>query len=392
MIYFDFIVLDLLHNPPKFEESLSLPTELLELVWNMGIFYMLHTLHFTRLSDTKDTKIRLSPEVWTELLLAYERFSFFPEYTSQAMRIFRLLVSNDVFQFGLYTGVPSLYRVMAVIQEHSLSPHLVSTSLTAYSETNRKIQSQLVHYSEIMDGEILPIPVQMSYHQQQSTSSSSLIEINDTARKANELGLVDDSTLSEFFATNHRSISPVVADSHRKESEETSPANVLTALQELESVSKQIMDNTSILVGESAVESQLIEERSGGMKKTKTTVKRPSKSIGAPKPFNSSSHKENPSENLVKKKKKAKQPLKTAGKSNKLSADSVKSSSAVVDALSKLEDDTSTVLRRRDNVAVSSSVIDVLSKLESESSMILDDKRKVHKAGPESKVAKKKPK
>jgi hypothetical protein len=108
--------LDLLHNIPNENAAVALGLDsydrsISNMIWNIGVFYTLYTLYYMRLNSHTKTRIRVSPEIWLEMLLAFERMSFFGLLTSQATRVFQRLVKDKAFHFAMYTGGPTLHRV-----------------------------------------------------------------------------------------------------------------------------------------------------------------------------------------------------------------------------------------------------------------------------------------
>lgn len=111
-------VLSLLHHPSNdIEIFSSYPIQLSEALWNIGVFFLLYCLFGTRLECHNKLRIRVSPEEWFEVILAYQRFKSLGNIGIQAMKVFHKLQTDSAFHFSCYSGGPSLYRVMKIIED-----------------------------------------------------------------------------------------------------------------------------------------------------------------------------------------------------------------------------------------------------------------------------------
>mgnify|MGYP003384812872 CR=1 FL=1 len=231
---------------------------MLELLWNLGIFYTLHTLHYTRLANNFETQIRVSPEVWAELLAAYERLALFPAFSSQALRIFRLLVSNDVFQYAIYTGAPTLYRVMRIVQDQKVTPSSVTSttsskpSLAACLQTTKGLQQCLTMSTDLLLREISPVPPSNSVLLPSSSLGTERVLTSTSSSDRSsikELGVVEDSALFDLFATSDEVSNSLSNEPSSLTSVAAAPSatagNVMAALESLEASSKEIVNNVS---------------------------------------------------------------------------------------------------------------------------------------------------
>lgn len=332
-----------------------LPTGLQEMLWNLGVFYTLHTLHYTRLANNYNTKIRLSPEVWTELLVAYERLDLFPAFSSQASRIFRLLVSNDVFQYAIYTGAATLYRVMRVVQENTCIPPPTSASsasatkpsLAACVQTNKDIQQRLIFNTDLLVREISPVPPLTTSILPASTSSSSaarqLLLATGSSRSSSisghgqELGVVDDSSLLDLFDTPGDDVSSTqpratssLSSSSLASVAETIPdpaitGNVMAALEALEASSKEIVGN-NVLVAAGNTTSRRHPERTSNKqshRKKRPVSEREAVSSGKGRGRDSGQTLQNPNKNKNSKRSRAAVSSKTPREESLFSAASV---------------------------------------------------------------------
>jgi len=247
-------VLDLLHDLPA-DSMLSpaLPTCLYEVLWNMGILYTLHTLHYTRLIENSDTKIRVSPQAWTELLVASERLALFPVFASQALRIFRLLVSNDVIQYAMLTGVPTLYRIKAFIKEVSQNaPSDTSRpSLSTCVANTKLIREDIDTYANVMKREVRHAPV----HTTMSTSSSSSSSTSTSARTLgtstalhsdHDHGTVEDSSLLDFFNSQPPEMTKNPPSAPHTTTSSSSSVSVMAALEALEASTNEVFSDATV--------------------------------------------------------------------------------------------------------------------------------------------------
>jgi hypothetical protein len=272
--------------------------------------------------------------VWAELLVAYERLALFPDFSSQGLRIFRLLVSNDVFQFAMYTGVPTLYRTMAVLQEytHDISSGVTpKPTLAASVGVNKEVQTSLAVCTDQLVSEISPVPAP------ENTPSSSLTEHPSNSEHSSELGFVDDSSLMDFFnsSTHDRTLSNTNTNSaHPSEREATatdsSSVNVMAALEALEATAKEMLENASLST----------QERGGGKKRKPSTQrkKKPSES-------STSRHSRKAVPTF--------QSAMSTGSSSSSSGGGSKGEDggSMLDMLSKLESDANTILNVEDEIS-----------------------------------------
>lgn len=252
-------VLDLLHDLPEGSFlPLEIPKCLQEILWNIGVFYTLHTLHYTRLIENSDTKIRISPLAWTELLVANERLALFPDCASQALRILRLLISNDVFQYAMLTGVPTLYRVKAFIKEISQDTTLEISkpSLSTCVANTKMIRDNIDTYVNVMVREVRHASVHATMSASSAPFSSSS---SSTSRMSPELGsstalqgdhehgTVEDSSLLDFFNSQPSEVamsSPL--SSLPVSTSSSSSVSVMAALEALEASTNEVFNDATV--------------------------------------------------------------------------------------------------------------------------------------------------
>jgi hypothetical protein len=109
--------LSLLNHPSNETLLNDYPFELGQTLWNIGVFFLLYCLYGTRPDSHTKLRIRVSPEIWFELLLAYQRLKALGRISLQAMKVFHKLQIDSAFQFTYYSGGPSLCRVVTILEE-----------------------------------------------------------------------------------------------------------------------------------------------------------------------------------------------------------------------------------------------------------------------------------
>ena len=112
-----------------------------EVVWNIGVFYLLYVLFKTAPPIPDGGRIRVGPEEWTLLLLIHERMQFLiGTFCHQAVKAFHKLLAVDAFQFSLYSGIPSLHQLTRLTQRLSSAP-TVAVEAVPLTHTNIHHQS-----------------------------------------------------------------------------------------------------------------------------------------------------------------------------------------------------------------------------------------------------------
>jgi hypothetical protein len=142
-------ILILFHHPsPDIEILTQFPIELRQALWNIGVFFLLYCFYGTRSDQNhqKKFRIRVSPEEWYELILAYERLKSLGKIGLQAIKIFHKLQADSAFHFSSYSGGPSLSRISKMIEDIRLKKRHSRSDFPQYLqgiiEGNELVSSQ----------------------------------------------------------------------------------------------------------------------------------------------------------------------------------------------------------------------------------------------------------
>lgn len=219
-------ILFLFHHPAP-DLFPSFPLELRQALWNIGIFFLLYCFYGTRCvkNHHKIFRIRVSPEEWYEIILAYQRLKSLGNIGLQAIKVFHKLQADSAFHYSSYSGGPSLYRVSKMIEDIRLRGKDLSRSdfpqyLQQIVEGNIFISSHCEEMRSLVINDMSNSPYRFIFSSSSTPLDALLLASADTSLPH---AVNMDQSMKEFFGISDGENSNSHAAHLEESSEEDNP-------------------------------------------------------------------------------------------------------------------------------------------------------------------------